>query len=164
MTLNLLSRPLSDSQFRAGKEPHGTNLLKDINNLDYIKTWLSPSFRQHALFTGTLQKPDPPVRVHLWPSYSQIICQISQDTKKRRRAWSDLGLTVLLGRDSGSPCWAIWSQKHRFCKGQLSLSSLRERAERCQKWHTTEETVQSESDAQKHTHTIMIDQELTNYS
>lgn len=37
-------------------------------------------------------------------------------------------------------------QKHRFCKGQLSLSSLRKRAERCQKQHTTKEMVQSETD------------------
>lgn len=132
--LNLLSRPLSDSQFHAGKELQGTNLLKDINNLDYIKIRLSPSFRQHALFTGTLQKPDPLVRVHLWPSYSQIICQTSQDTKKREE-----GHELILAS------WSFWvgilalpgelheGQKHRFCKGYLSLSSLRERAERFQK-------------------------------
>lgn len=151
--LNLLSRPLSDSQFHAGKELQGTNLLKDINNLGYIKIRLSPSFRQHALFTGTLQKPDPLVRVHLWPSYSQIICQTSQDTQKKRRGtWTDLGLMVLLGRDSGSPWWATWRQEAQILQ-RISEPQLIERKGReVSKTDTPQrEMVQSERDAEKQT-------------
>lgn len=43
------------SQFHAGIELQDTNLLKDINILDYLKIRLLSSLRLHALFIRALE-------------------------------------------------------------------------------------------------------------
>lgn len=45
----------SDSQFHAGTEFQSTNLLKDINILDYLKIRLSTSLRLHNLLIRALE-------------------------------------------------------------------------------------------------------------
>lgn len=149
MTPNLLSRPLSDSQFQAGTELQGTNLLKDINILDYIKIRLSPSSRQHALFIRALE----PCRrqSHICDLHvPKVYVTLARAQRKRGGTLSAFGLTVLSGGDSGSPAEPHRRQSTDSPKAP-GASASREKGQRGFKKNDTtkREIVPSESDAEE---------------